>query len=104
VLRTFRFGLSRYNGYVPEREERISRPLKLGWVVLPQVLLLVVFASLLDGGVMLKGYIVSLLAYWCAAAVLLLRTGGSPAKWERRFITWGWIPVIVIGGLAWSTA
>jgi hypothetical protein len=72
-----------------------------GWtaieVVVLQVLILLPFALLLDGGVRLQACWYSYLGYLAGALIILARRGRAPTRGDLLYLRWAWLPIVVIG-------
>lgn len=61
-----------------------------------QLIVGVLAALMLDGGVLARVVGVAVLAFWLSAAVLVLRRPWKPSKFDLAFIQWGFWFVLAI--------
>jgi hypothetical protein len=64
-----------------------------------QIVLGILSAMILDGGVCAQICGVALLAFWAGAAVLIYRRSQSPTEIDILLIRFGYIPVLIIAGV-----
>jgi hypothetical protein len=66
-------------------------------VVVLQALVLLPFASVMDGGVRLQACWYSYLGYLAGALLILARRGRAPTRGDLLYLRWAWLPIVVIG-------
>jgi hypothetical protein len=71
--------------------------LRLVEIALVQAVFGLLFATLLDGGVMVTCYLVPVPAYWASVALLLARRRGRLRPADVAYIKVGWIAILPAG-------
>ena len=61
------------------------------------VIVILLFAGLLDGGLRLQACVYSCLGYWAGALLILVRRAKALTRVDLLYLTWAWLPMIVIG-------
>jgi hypothetical protein len=65
-----------------------------------QIIFVLWFGSLLDGGVVLRAFLYSSLAYWAGTVLILLRRPSNPTRGDLLYIRWGLVGVGLLGMVA----
>ena len=77
------------------------------FALVTQVILLFVSLLILDGGDTTRRVVISMVAFWCAAVVLILRNPGTAKKSDLLYLRAGFFPVLLltymIASLIWDT-
>ncbi len=55
------------------------------------------FSLILDGGLLLQMFIMTMAAHWTAVVTLAVRSRGRHRKWDHFFVRYGWLPIAAIG-------
>ncbi len=83
---------------IPSRAELTQRA-HFGRILPAQAIVLLLLSIVLDGGAMMRAYVISLSAYWAAVLVgISLRR--SFTKRHLAFIRFGWIAIAMVGLVA----
>ena len=79
---------------VPVPVDRLGLSLDL---LVVQALVWVLSALVLDGGVLCQAVTISLAGYWAGVGLVAIRRGLRATRWDRGFVRWGWVPLVVAG-------
>jgi hypothetical protein len=71
-------------------------PKAIGALLL-QVITVVLFAPIMDGGVHLRACEIAYAGYAAGAVLLLAKRPKALTKGDWLYLRWGWVPIIVIG-------
>jgi hypothetical protein len=66
-------------------------------VLIYQALVILVFASLLDGGARFRACLFCYLCYLPGAVIVVVRRARALTKVDLVYLKWGWVPMIIIG-------
>jgi hypothetical protein len=77
----------------PQEGDPFAAALKFGVKV--QLALLALTFLVLDGGVLTKQYVVGMIGYWIAVAVLMVRRRSAPTRGDILFLRYGNIALLV---------
>jgi hypothetical protein len=66
-------------------------------VLILQILVILLFANLLDGGLRLRACLCLYLGYGIGALIPLFRRARSLTRGEILYLRWAWVPIIAVG-------
>ncbi len=69
-----------------------------------QVILGMLGAFVLDGGQLFQYWVVSMIAFWCSVAILVLRGATAPTKLDILYVKFGFFLILIIVPLAMDFA
>ena len=66
-------------------------------VIFIQLIILLLFSVILDGGVHLRACCFAYLGYVAGVLLVLIRRAKALTWGDRLFLRWGWVPIVVVG-------